>query len=207
MALFLIVIILTTVTNFTHSSRLDLDKALDNLERAVRFSGDEATLRNAIVRIHFILDEAPQEYAVEYGPNDSFVLPKVQQKEIVESLEDRKLLNKKIEKLNQKFNKVAEFKSENHKVEEGVKIIGVGSSLDRQLNLDGDAALYVYPTGEKDAGIIILASDEELAYLALDPFTSQFKREYYKIDSEVDEEDLIDLQNDKAKEIFTEWLK
>ena len=49
---------------------------MDKLERAVRFGVDEAILRNRIVRVHLLLDAYPQQYALEYAPDEKFILSK-----------------------------------------------------------------------------------------------------------------------------------
>ena len=48
------------------------------MERAIRFSGSEAALRNTLIRLQIKLgnEENPnQSYSLQYGPEGSFVLP------------------------------------------------------------------------------------------------------------------------------------
>jgi len=61
------------------STRRNLDEALNDIERAVRFSVDEAALRNAMIRVRFKFDQDPQTWSVEFCPNGNFVLPPVSQ--------------------------------------------------------------------------------------------------------------------------------
>ena len=74
-ALVLIALILAVSISNPLSSRDDLEKDVNGIERALRFMSDEAALKNAVIRLHFILEGDPQQYAVEYGPSDSFILP------------------------------------------------------------------------------------------------------------------------------------
>jgi len=53
----------------------DLQTAVDDLDRSVRFASNEAVLRNAVVRLRISLDKSPTEYTVEYGPAGNLPLP------------------------------------------------------------------------------------------------------------------------------------
>lgn len=155
---------------FTESQRLD--DALVDMEKAVRFSADEAILRNKIIRIHFQLDKNPQEYAVEYGPSSSFVLPAfVADKEGDEglSLEEEEKRTKEKAAFDKKFNPVQEFEEGAQGLPDTVKIVAVGTDLQQKLILDGNASLYVYPTGQKDGAIIFLGTSEEVVALKISP--------------------------------------
>ncbi|RPJ66206.1 MAG: prepilin-type N-terminal cleavage/methylation domain-containing protein, partial [Alphaproteobacteria bacterium] len=74
-ALVLMALVLGITISSPFSSRDDLDKDVNSIERAIRYMSDEAALKNAVIRFHLLLDTDPQEYAVEYGPSDSFILP------------------------------------------------------------------------------------------------------------------------------------
>jgi prepilin-type N-terminal cleavage/methylation domain-containing protein len=205
-------LLMTLVMFFTISNPFsyhnDLSKALEGIERGVRFSVDEAALRNSMVRIHFFLDNEEQEYAIEYGPNDNFILPlspfKYSGVLSEKDEEARKLEN---DDLNKNFNKVQEFKDENETLPSWVKVVGVGTPLYEELISDFEASLYIYPTGEKDNAIIIMGTDEELATLTIDAFTMDIDIKYYPLNFEGDEEDLPEAQLDMAQEIFKSWLK
>ena len=193
----------------SHSYRKNLDELSTNLERAVRYSVDESALRNAIVRIHFFLDSAPQEYAVEFGPDDSFVLPVMKGGGSVGvSLRDREKYLKKVEDLNKNFNLVKEFDEKNKQIDEFIAVIGIGTSLSEELLTELHASIYFYPSGEKDSAIIILGSEEELVTLTIDPFTLEMERSYHPLSIESTEKEVIlTQQRELAKELFNEWIK
>jgi prepilin-type N-terminal cleavage/methylation domain-containing protein len=56
-ALVLITLVMAVAISDPFNSSEDLYKEADGLERSIRFMGDEAALRNSVVRIHFLLDK------------------------------------------------------------------------------------------------------------------------------------------------------
>ncbi|WP_127717307.1 Tfp pilus assembly protein FimT/FimU [Halobacteriovorax sp. HLS] len=204
-ALLLVTIVLTVVTGTSFSTRRNLDEALNDIERGIRFSADEAALRNAMIRINFNLDEDPQKWSVEFGPDGNFVLP-ASKKTLVQSREEEDEEKSKKKALDKKFSSVKEFEDGQKDIPPGVRIIGIGTTLNQAMVLNGENALYIYPTGEKDSAIIVVATDDELASITVSPFTIDLKRKYYSIDLE-SEGDITDKQVEMAEEIYQEWLK
>lgn len=204
-ALLLVTIVLTVVSGTSFSTRRNLDEALNDIERAVRFSVDESALRNSIVRVRFKFDEDPQLWSVEFGPNSNFVLPPRSTSTSQSKSEEEQ--EKKVQKdLNKKFSKVKEFQESDREFPLGVKIIGIASNLTQAMVLNGDNSIYIYPTGEKDSAIIIVASDDELASIKISPFTMDIEREYFSIEL-TDGEDILDAQIELAERIYQEWQK
>jgi len=204
-ALLLVTIILTLVAGTSFSSRRNLDEALNNLERGVRFSTDEAALRNTMIRLKMKFDEDPQTWSVEFGPDGNFVLPATQVS-VSKSKSDEDKQKNKQKKIDKKFSRVKEFQDEEKSLPGGVKIIALATSLTQVMVLDGQNAIYIYPTGEKDSAIIVLATDEEVASLEVSPFTLEMKRTYYSIDDD-SSSDLSERQIELAEEIYQKWLK
>ncbi|MDC1174003.1 type II secretion system protein [Bacteriovoracaceae bacterium] len=211
-ALGLIALVISTFTTSSgmFSNRQKLDESLDSIRRAIRFSQDEAALKNKIVRIRFLLDKRPQEFAVEFGPSDNFVIPKsiVGQAE-VSSLKEQEELEAEKKSIDKKFSKVDEFQEDNYEFSEKVRIISYGSTLFKSLVSEGDVSMYFYPSGEKDSALIFLATDEELSSLSIPSFTMDFETEYMVNSEEVSGslDELIEIYTDKAKGIFEKWLK
>ncbi len=205
--LLLVGLILSTL-NFGGSSgsRRSLDQFLKKIERGVRFSIDEAALRNSIVRLHFDLDKNPQSLVVEFGPNDNFILPIDIVTKKGGSLSEEKKRQDGLKKLNNQFSKVKEFQEKSFEVPPGVRIIGVGTSLTNQFQTEGHAAVYVYPTGEKDDAIIILGTDDEVAGLKIEAYNLDMERFYEEIEAQNVEED-IEAYETKAIGLFEEWLQ
>ena len=188
--------------------RRNLNKGLDDMERAFRFATSEAALRNTLIRLHVKLgfEESPQQsYSLQYGPDGSFVLPKMSMgpTESESEQEERKKQDKKIGK---KFNKLEEFQETDKELEPRIRFIGIGTSLSEGLIVEGEASLFTYPTGEKDSALIIIGSDEEVAYIEVNPFTLEFEREYKPLSLEgIGEDEILEKQRELADEIFSEW--
>ncbi len=179
---------------------------MDNLERAVRFSHDESILRNRIIRLLIRFDGENQNFTVEYGQDSNFVLPAqfLTDSEEAGLLDDEELAKKRQE-IDKAFSKVEEFQEEPEEIHEFVRVVGVGSSLTNSLELSEGANLFFYPSGEKDAAIIILATDEEIGTLEIEPFTMDFKREFYRIEGDIG--DTLEFQLSRAKALYEDWLK
>jgi hypothetical protein len=190
--------------------RRNLNKGLDDIERAFRFAASESALRNALIRLHIKLgteENLQQSYSLQHGPSGSFVLPKSILKEAGnESESEREDKKKKEKKMSRQFNKIEEFQESEKELEPLIRFVGIGTSLKENLITEGEASLFTYPTGEKDSAIVILASDDEVAYVEVSPFTMEFEREYKPLTLEgVGEEEILEKQRELADEIFSEW--
>ncbi|CBW26140.1 putative membrane protein [Halobacteriovorax marinus SJ] len=204
-ALLLVTIVLTVVSGTSFSTRRNLDEALNDVERAVRFSVDEAALKNSMLRVRFKFDEDPQTWSVEFGPSGNFVLPPVS-KSVSQSKSEEEAEKKTQDQLNKKFSRVREFQDGDREFPLGIRVIGLATNLTQAMLLDGDNSLYIYPTGEKDSAIIIIASDDELAALKISPFTMDIEREYFSVETS-DSTDITEAQIELAERIFQEWQK
>lgn len=204
-ALLLVTIVLSVVSGTSFSTRRNLDEALSDIERGIRFSTDEAALRNAMIRVKFNFDEDPQTWSVEFGPDGNFVLPANKTQAVTSKSEDEQN-KKKRSKIDKKFSRVKEFSDGEKEFSAGVRIIGMATTLTQSMMLQGENALYIYPTGEKDSAIIVVATDDELASIKVSPFTMDLERKYYAIDLD-SSDDIIDKQVEMAEEIYQEWLK
>ncbi len=118
----------------------DLKSAVDDLDRSIRFAGNEAVLRNSVVRLRLSLEKVPIEYAVEYGPAGNLPLPDMPVK-ASQSLEEQKADNEKRAALDRQFTKVEEFEDIKHKISESVTILGMASTSQKKLMKDGEATL------------------------------------------------------------------
>jgi prepilin-type N-terminal cleavage/methylation domain-containing protein len=192
------------VGNIGTESEDTLNDSVQYFERSLRFSVDESALRNAVVRLHFQLDKNPAEFNIEYGPDEDFVLPSVKVS-LVQSLEEARAIKARNKKLNQQFNRIKEFEKQNKIFPEEVRIIGVGTSTSEKLITEGEVSLYVFPTGEKDDGIIVLATESVVTGLSFNPFNNDFST--IRKSMEGDGEDPYEEQVELAREIYGEWLK
>src|SRR5690606_20197020 len=185
-ALALISLVLTVVIGDGFSSRSRLEETVSLVERSLRSSVDEAALRNVITRVNFKLDGEVQEFAVEYGPDADFVIPTALVKiDTVESLAESEAREKATGEVDKSFNRVKELADEAFKIEEPLRIIGVGTKVTGTFVAEGSASVYVYPTGERDAAFIALASEQEVAILTSEAFTDDVDINYYPFDGEV----------------------
>lgn len=185
----------------------DLQSALDDLDRSVRFASNEAVLRNSVVRLRISIDKKPTEYTVEFGPSGNFPLPDLSDisEKTSRSLQEEKLEKDKKDQLNKQFNKVDEFEDIKHKFSDDVEVLGIATTTSKNLTKEGEANLYFYPTGEKDGGIIILSTSEELAYIEIAPFLSETKIVFKPLDtsSVAKPEDILQT---RMEEVYKEWI-
>jgi prepilin-type N-terminal cleavage/methylation domain-containing protein len=181
-----------------------LKTAVDDLDRAVRFASNESILRNTVVRLRISMDKAPVEYTVEYGPAGNLPLPDMPEKSTLSLKEEKARLDKGAS-LDRQFSKVPEFEEIKHGIHEMVDIMGVASTSQRQLVQKGEANIYFYPTGEKDGAIIFFATDEEVAYLEVEPFLADTSAAFEAINrqSVAKVEDLLHTMMDG---VYREWL-
>ena len=201
-ALFLMVLMITTFTigSGGFSPRQKLEETINNLERAIRFSVDEAAIQNTIIRINIDLNSSPQSFYIEKGPDANFVLPKKLTKiQTDEPSKDDQKMNKE---LKSNFSKVDEFSDGAIEIPDQVSIIGIGTTLGNRFIDQGEASIYFYPTGEKDAAVIILKTDDEIAQIGVEAFTIEFNTLIQPLKAETKYE-----LKKQTKEIFKEWLK
>lgn len=200
--------VLTLALSSSFSSSKSLDETSDKLVSAIGFLGDEAILKNSVIRIHFDLSKQPQEYAVEYGPNDSFIQPPLAEQESnrMLSLEEQEKQDKKDKELNLQFNKVQEFQEGNTEIPEDVRMIGVGSAVSKKLQSTGKISVYAYPSGEKDDSILIFGNEDTIVSLRISPFSNEIDKKTQAL-NKVENRDVSDLQDEAAQSIFEEWLR
>jgi len=207
-ALFLISTILAFVAGGGWSSRQNLEEALEDTERAIRFSADEAALRNTITRIHYKLNKDPQTFTVQFGPNDDFVIPtKILSQEDEDDQDDKE--KEFLNKFHKKFKKISEFQDKDKEIPAAVRLIGIGSSLTNTLYLASEfsqASIYLYPSGEKERALLIFATDDELATISISSFVMEFERNFYTIEESNSGDDFNEQLDNLATEFFTKWL-
>jgi len=205
-ALVLIVLLFTLIPEGSMGgSRAKLEKALQEFQSAIRFSVNEAILRNSMVRITIDMEKEPMEWAVEYGPSSQLVLPTIED-DTKMSLKDRERQEQVLKGIDTQFNRVQEFAEETKKLPDGIKVVGLASSYLNAIKIEGKLSIYFYPTGEKDSALIFLSSDEELATIEVPPFEDRIDINYSTY-SESDLVNLEDTQDNKMKEVFEKWLK
>ncbi|GAB4023479.1 MAG: hypothetical protein Fur0010_26720 [Bdellovibrio sp.] len=201
-------LLVVTISGIKGLSQHDvLERQLVDFDRAVRFIKDEAILRNAVVRLRIYLSKEPQEFTVEYGPDGNFVIPKfmIEAEEVSQSLSDAEKREKELKRFNQKFAKVDEYEDENKEINQRIKVYGIANTTTKKIITEGEMAIYAYPNGEIDESIILLASDDEIAYLKI-PALQQGTESGFKV-FETKEGDLAEIQKRFAEEVYSEWLK
>lgn len=182
----------------------NLQTAVDDIDRSVRFAGNEAVLRNTVVRLKISLDKSPVEYTVEYGPAGNLPLPEMPEKTVL-SLEEEKAEADKRAAIDRQFNKVQEFEDIKHEISEDVTILGVASTSQRDLITEGDAYIYFYPTGEKDGGLIIFSTIEEIAHLEIAPFLSETNAVFEPLNTQSVAR-LEDILQTRMEEVYKQWM-
>lgn len=196
--------LLFTVIDFGSSSdREKLEIAMEDIERAIRFSRNEAVVTNKIVRLKFDLTKVPISYVVESSENSNLLLPEYVDEERL-GIEERKKRDEKVKKSEQAFIAVPEFQKNIRKLNEDVKITGVVTSLSKDLVTEGIATIYFYPTGHQDMALVIFNTFEELATLESESVRERFHVNYYPLNEYV-QETFDDVVFEQTKQVFNEW--
>lgn len=204
-ALVLAALIFLAVPSSEHVQRhRDLQTAVEDLDRSVRFAGNEAVLRNTVVRLRISLEKSPVEYTVEYGPAGNLPLPDMPEK-TGKSLQEEKAEADRRAALDRQFTKVEEFEDIKHEISPDVTILGMASTSQNKLMKDGEATLYFYPTGEKDGGLIIFSTVEEIAYLEIAPFLSETNSVFEPLKTSGVAK-LEDILQTRMEEVYKQWL-
>ena len=192
-----------SVSSPSPSERKDLDRAMDTVEKVINYSINESILRNRITRTKFDLTEAEPKITVEFGSDHEFVLPDIAHYDdkslMISEQEAKERLTKKVDS---KFKVIEEIDPERLKLPNTVQILGIASSLRPTFIVDDQTAIYVYPTGERDRALIVFAVYEQVAWLTIEPYTGEFKRQYMEITAEKD----LEREHARAVEkILTDW--
>ena len=206
-ALLLILVMVMIVPFGGNQERGKLEEILNKLENTVRFSQNESILRSVPTRILFKFNEEDQStYRVQFSSTNDFILPNLSEFDDQQtlSLEEIARRDKLLNDISSNFSNVTEFKKKPGFLDSDIRLIAVGTSLRSKLLTDGQAAIYQYPSGERDAAIVFVAGENEMVSLTIEPFLDEIKTEYYELDFSgvVDEEE--ELIN-KAQEIYKKW--
>ncbi len=207
-ALLLAAIIFVAVpTGDTSAKHRALQNTIDDFDRSVRFASNESVLRNRLVRLRIDLDQDPIQYVVEYGPSDNLVLPdQTEEPSTGLSLEEEKAAQDAKKKLDGQFTKVEEFEDIRREINQDVSFIGLASTIQKKIMSEGQAVIYFYPTGERDGALFFLGTNEEMAWLEVEPFQIETRQTFYTFPTESVAK-TSDLQQTKMDEIVKEWQK
>ena len=211
MALLLVSLMFTMIPSSDDSRRhQDIQRAVDDLDRAARFASNEAVLRNSIVRIRVDMDKQPMEYVVEYGPKGDLVIPQAEiEKDL--TIEEQKKKDAEMSKLDQQFHKVEEFADVSREFSVEVQFLGIATAWSKVLQKTGQASAYFYPTGERDGALFFLATQDEMGVLEIRPFQEKTVANYFPFPKvqEGDEGAVAkaqEFQENKMQELFKIWL-
>ena len=186
--------------------RNELEEVTSGIERSYRFAIDEAVLRNRVVRLRFFLDRSPQEYSIEYGDDANFVVPSaVFAQSEVQGVSEAEEAQKSQDEVDRGFSRIDDLSEGNKKILENINVVGVGSNLGKVFLVEGEASLYIYPDGEKDAAFIVVGDDRDINIITTDAFTDDIQIGREPI-PETDSE-LLKRQTDLAEELFQAWLR
>ncbi len=207
-AMALVSFMLFFVTGTDFSNRKSLDQTLDKFERIIRYSADEAILRNSFIRINYTFDSEGEESGIklEYSDDKDFVIDlNLEEKSKEESQIDDEVLEERIKERNSSFSQVDEFDRDEFEIPPNVQVIGAASELSPKLVTENNIQIYFYPNGQKDSSIIIFATDDEIAYLIIEPFQSVIKRGYKQLPEDLSDDGYSDAISALADEVYKEW--
>ncbi len=196
-------IFLAFPTSDSVKAHRDLQSTVESINRSMQFAANESILRNTVTRLRISLEKSPVEYTVEYGPAGNLPLPDMPEK-TVKSLAEEKAETDKLSAIDKQFTKVEEFEGLKTELSLEVTILGVASSSQKKLMTAGEANIYFYPTGEKDAALIFFSTTEEIAWLEAQPFLSDTNSTFEILDPKrvAKIEDVLQTRMD---EVYKEW--
>ncbi len=196
-------IFLAFPTSDTVKAHRDLQSTVESINRSMQFAANESILRNTVTRLRISLEKSPVEYTVEYGPAGNLPLPDMPEK-AVKSLAEEKAELDKLSAIDKQFTKVEEFEGLKTELSLEVTILGVGSSSQKKLITAGEANVYFYPTGEKDAALIFFSTTEEIAWLEVQPFLADTNSTFEILDTKRVAK-LEDVLQTRMDEVYKEW--
>ncbi len=202
-AITLVSVVFSLVDFGSQTEREKLEVALDDIERAIRFSRNEAVVSNKIVRLKFDLGKTPISYAVESSENANLLLPEYVDESRL-GLKERENRDEKVKKAEQGFIPIPEFQKNIRELNEDVRIAGIATSLSKDLITDGVASIYFYPTGHQDLALIIFNTYEEFATLEAESVRERFHLDFVPINDFV-EETYTDVVFQQTKTLFDKW--
>ena len=94
----------------------------------------------------------------------------------------------------------------NLKIDEGVQILGIGIPEDQKIIFDFFPSVHFYPSGEKDAVLIFMASDEEVLALIVSPFMAQIEKIYQELEYN-DYDEIDEIKYNTMVSMFEEYMK
>lgn len=198
-------VVLAFPTDDQTEKHRNLQTAVADIERAIGFASNESILRNTVVRLRISLEKLPIEYNVEYGPPGNMPLPDMPDSLKPGSLEDDKIIKDAQANLDKNFTKVTEFEDIRHEFSEDVTISGVATTYQKKILTKGEASIYFYSTGEKDGALIFFATDQETAYIEVQPFLSENRTVFETLDPDrVAKKD--DILQTKMDEVYNKWI-
>lgn len=204
-ALVLVGLIIGIAISDPFSQRKNLEEDLAQIERALSYMNDEASLKNTVVRFRALFSKEPNEWAIEYGPSENFILPsQVEMGAATESQKEEEERKKKEETTNRNFSRISDFNESNNELKNNVKLVGIATRLTGKLQTLGDASIYAFPGGDRDEAIIMLATEEEVATLEVEAFSSKIKRNFYSL-NERKEEELEEKIKGLTLELYQKW--
>lgn len=208
MALVLVGLVFLAIPSSDSSQRhQDIQRAMNDLDRAIRMASNESILRNRVTRLRLDMDKDPLEYTVEYGPaGGDFVLPVLQDEEKA-SLEAEESEKKKVAALDSQFTKVEEFEELSRELPTEVTVVGVASTWQKKLVKTGMANVYFYPTGERDGALLFFTTQEEMAVLEVEPFREATESHFIPYPKGEDGSVAVtdDFQDNQMQEFYKKW--
>ena len=205
-ALVLIAVIFTTVPlpSLDPESQ-NLEESVLDFQRAIRFSTDEAIIRNAIVRISINLDADPQTYGIEASDDPTLVLEESVDLEELSSSE-REAYEAKQENMAKRFQLIPEFSDKEKEMPDGIYVLGLARAGGQSLRNTGKVHLYFYPSGEKEEALLFISSSSQLVYLDIPSFENSVGVDYTNY-TELELRNIDLAQETKIKQIYDKWSR
>ncbi len=204
-AIFLIAIASFIAVRNTFDARADLEDAIYGLERAIKLASQEAVLRNRVTRLRMNSitgPDEPHEYQIEIGQHHEILLPELEEENTRFGIDEKEKL-KQQEQLDAGFGPIEEFRQYAKPLNDDILFIGMVTDYTKQLVID-TASLYFFPIGNRDAGLIFLASVDELAIIEVMTVSEEIFIDYAPLENS-SYANYESIARKKAQQIAQTW--
>lgn len=187
-----------------------LEDTRAQLERSIRFAGNESVIQNKLTRLKFNLGTvnsqedtskalAPQTYTTEVSSHEDMLIPEPLDEHA--DFQEKKELAKMQTSFDQGFTTLES--ADQKEFVSDVRLIAIGAAEKKDLITQGIFYLYIHPSGEKDSVLFFFEAEQELLVVEVEAFRERLPTSFYPlIESGVEINSLK-----KAKEVFEQWKK
>ncbi len=195
----LVAVIFMVAPRMMPGARRHLESALSDLQNAVRFAQDEATLKNQTVRLLIDLEQEKKSFQVEFAPNSvsnfSPISDRASRK--MQELQKEKEANRE-----RSFQPIESFQSIKRDLHPAVDLVGISPQGFKSPIVSGKVSIYFFPSGEHDMARLFFSTQDEVVAATIEPFRTEVSSDYYTIPQTMSYDQALSFFLDKSSQ---EW--